>query len=433
MSITADPPLAPASAGGPTPGRKQKPGPLWQCLQAAASLRLTVVLFVLSFILVFLGTLAQIDYGIGTVTKGYFRSWVVFIPFQVFVQFLQKFFDLHPSWRVPGSFPFPAGLTLGFLLTINLLAAHAIRFKLSWRRSGIIVLHAGLLLLLAAEFITYAWAVEGKMVIEEDQSSNVVFHSSGMELAIVDPSGKEDEVAVVPARLMRPGKTIRDERLPFDLKVEEWYANHRTRAAEEGEKNLADQGFGRTEIAVRTKEVSGVASDQRPDYPALYATLLDKVTGKEMGTWLFSSRWKPQEVAVGGKKHQVSLRFKETRRPFTLTLLKFSFDRYPLTNKAYNFSSLVRLQDPGLGIDEEILIRMNEPLRHRGETFFQADWITEETDEFGNKKGKEIGTVLQVVRNPGWTLPYISCVVVSLGMLAHFGIVLADFLRKRGA
>ena len=81
------------------------------------------------------------------------------------------------------------------------------------------------------------------------------------------------------------------------------------------------------------------------------------------------------------------------------------------------------MQDPDLKIDAEILIRMNEPLRHRGETFFQADW----------DKDTERGTVLQVVRNPGWTLPYFSCVIVSIGMLVHFGIVLADFLRKRGA
>ena len=50
---------------------------------------------------------------------------------------------------------------------------------------------------------------------------------------------------------------------------------------------------------------------------------------------------------------------------------------------------------------------MNEPLRHRGDTYFQADW---------NKK-TEKGTVLQVVRNPAWQLPYWSCAIVALGML----------------
>ncbi|MFZ8360653.1 hypothetical protein ACO1LX_19795, partial [Staphylococcus aureus] len=86
-------PKAPPQPDEP-PRRRQIQHPLWQALQVAASLRVTVVLFVLSFLLVFLGTLAQIDYGIGTVTKGYFRSWFVMIPFQVFVQFGQKFFGV---------------------------------------------------------------------------------------------------------------------------------------------------------------------------------------------------------------------------------------------------------------------------------------------------------------------------------------------------
>ena len=46
-------------------------------LRALASLRLTVVLFVLSMALVFFGTLAQIDNGIWTVVSAYFRSFFV--------------------------------------------------------------------------------------------------------------------------------------------------------------------------------------------------------------------------------------------------------------------------------------------------------------------------------------------------------------------
>ena len=64
---------------------------------------------------------------------------------------------------------------------------------------------------------------------------------------------------------------------------------------------------------------------------------------------------------------------------------------------------------------------MNEPLRHRGETFYQASW---------NEK-TEKGTVLQVVRNPGWLMPYFSCAIVSIGMLVHFGIGLISFLERR--
>src|SRR5262249_49664635 len=99
-----------------------------------ASLRLTIVLFLLSMILVFCGTVAQKDFGVWTVVNGYFRSLLVWIPFKIFfpVAYLQK----HP---VPGAFPFPGGWLIGGALLVNLLAAHLVRFKLSWKRSGILI------------------------------------------------------------------------------------------------------------------------------------------------------------------------------------------------------------------------------------------------------------------------------------------------------
>ena len=65
---------------------------------------------------------------------------------------------------------------------------------------------------------------------------------------------------------------------------------------------------------------------------------------------------------------------------------------------------------------------LNEPLRHAGETFYQTSW----------KEGEK-GKVLQVVRNPGWLMPYVSCAVVALGMLIHFGLHLVGFLGRRFA
>ena len=64
---------------------------------------------------------------------------------------------------------------------------------------------------------------------------------------------------------------------------------------------------------------------------------------------------------------------------------------------------------------------MNHPLRYNGETFFQASF-NEQTEH---------GTVLEVVSNPVWTLPYIACAIGGLGLLIHFGITLVNFLDKR--
>jgi hypothetical protein len=63
---------------------------------------------------------------------------------------------------------------------------------------------------------------------------------------------------------------------------------------------------------------------------------------------------------------------------------------------------------------------MNNPLRYRGETFYQSGFEPDENL-----------TILQVVRNDGWMLPYLSCMIVGVGMSVHMGSNLTGFLKKR--
>jgi len=163
------------------------------------------------------------------------------------------------------------------------------------------------------------------------------------------------------------------------------------------------------------------------DLPSAYVTLSSG--GQPIGTYLVSTDLDrgtrqpivpPQTVEVGGKKWLVQLRFKREYKPYALTLKEFRFDRYTGTNTPKNFSSLVRLVDAENGVDREVKIWMNHPLRYRGATFYQSDW----------NKRTERGTVLQVVSNPAWTMPYLACIVGGLGLIVHFGMKLLEFLRK---
>jgi hypothetical protein len=432
LSVKPAPSAPPSAAPPQTPDTKHQTrrgkNPLVRVLEVLASLRLTVLLFALSLLLVFFGTLAQVDAGIWTVVKQYFRGFYVWIPLQLIVQFGRVFFPVifSRTMTLPGSFPFPGGWTLGFLLLINLLAAHAVRFKLSWKRAGVLVLHFGLILMLVGEFITGVWAIEGNMVIEEGQTSNSVLHQRYTELAVSHPAGKDsDTVTVVPGRMLRSrekGAAISHPDLPFEVTVLKWMVNSSLREAGKRDDNQATKGDGKQVVAVEQPEVSGVSTEQHIDMPSVYARLTDK-EGNDLGTWLFSLHpsLKEQPIEVGGKTYYVGLQFKQTYKPYSLELLEFRFDRYPGTDIARNFSSRVRLRDPEYGEDREVVIRMNEPLRHRGDAIFQADW----------NKATEKGTVLQVVRNPAWQLPYWSCGIVALGMIFHFGLNLTSFLRRR--
>ena len=101
-------------------------------LKPLASLRITVSLLAMSMVLIFAATWAQIDQGIWSVVEDYFRAVFVWIEFENF---------LPADWQVSGGVPWPGGVLIGALLVINLLAAHALRFQIAWKRSGIIMIH----------------------------------------------------------------------------------------------------------------------------------------------------------------------------------------------------------------------------------------------------------------------------------------------------
>jgi hypothetical protein len=416
------PPVGTDPAKAQAAPRRRPKHPAMRALEALADLRITVVLFVLSFILVFYGTWAQVDRGIWTVVNQYFRSALVWIPLKVV---------LLRSVDVPGYVPYPGGWLLGGALMVNLLAAHVVRFKMSWRRSGILLLHAGIIVMMLGELVTGIWAVEGHMSILTGSSSNFVEHSGAPELAFVDPSDpKQDRVVVVPAALLREGGVIRDDKLPVDIEVLEYMVNSKLIEPPADRPNPATAGNGKSIAALSLPEGAGVDTDSKIDEPAVYLTFKDKKTGAVLGTHLFALRLSAMErfdwVRVGDTAYQVSLRFKRSYRDYTLHLTRFDQKFYPGTKKAKDFSSYIRLVDPSHNEDRDVRIYMNNPLRYHGETFYQSSVTNDEN-------GQALGTVLQVVKNPGWLMPYISCLMVSGGMLIHFGISLFRFIEKRAA
>ena len=129
---------------------------------------------------------------------------------------------------------------------------------------------------------------------------------------------------------------------------------------------------------------------------------------------------RPESVSVDGRKFEISLRPQRGYRDYTIHLQKFEHDFYPGTEVPRNYASNINLVDPGQQENRTVKIWMNHPLRYQGETFYQSGV---------NSLSK--GTILQVVRNPGWLLPYFSCGLVALGMIIHFGIHLTGFLRRQ--
>ncbi len=388
---------------------EEAPRVMPRVLRPLASLRLTVVLFALAMVLILAGTLAQVHEGVWSVVDRYFRSALVRIEFQLFVP--------TKVARIPGAFVFPGGLSIGIALLVNLLAAHAVRFKLSVKRSGIIVTHLGVILLIVGEFVTGYAAEEGNMSIDEGASASYVEDIRECELAVIDGSSASDDlVVVVPAsRLtsgLATGGSVSSALLPFEIRVRQWMPNSRILGpaqASAEQRRMADVGLGAQVAAVVAPRATGV-DGQTVDVPSAYVSF--HRGDRTIGSYLVSVHFEgTQEVEVEGKVYGVSLRFKRTYKPYTVHLIDFRHDKFVGSNTPRNFSSQVRLVDPERQVDREALIAMNEPLRHAGDTLYQSAF-----------KPGDTGTILQVVRNPGWLIPYISCIMVTGGMLLHFAM-----------
>ncbi len=374
-------------------------------ISGLASLRLTVVLLSLSMMLVFLATMAQTRIGIWEVMNTYIRTFWVWIEWP------------GSELRLP---IFPGGWLLGALLLINLVAAHAVRFSLSARKIPMMLIHGGIALLLISELITGLFARETDLVLDVGSSRAHTQAPRETEMVVVDASDPErDRVWSIPESLMANGGVIRHETLAPRVKVVRFYQNSRVFARgplSSPDPEMATRGIGR-ELTV-TPEPRVVTTDGRNTVSALV-----EVNGENglIGRWLLSTVIdEPQSFEYNGREYWMAIRPRRFYKPYRIHLLEFTHDRWPGTEIPREFASRIRLEDPAMGEDREIVISMNNPLRYRGETFYQASYANDDQT-----------SILQVVRNPGWLLPYLGCVVVSAGLAWQFGLGLHRARRRK--
>ncbi|MFM8253011.1 MAG: cytochrome c biogenesis protein CcsA [Planctomycetota bacterium] len=318
------------------------------------------------------------------------------------------------------------------------------------KRAGVVLLHSGIGLLMVGQLLVSLFAVEERMSIREGEATNYVQDIRGVEIAVLETSttdrdqvvaipitekGKETAYAPVAAQTMlgqektQPARkvTSAESGLPFDIEVVKFLKNSSgLRDVKPDEENLATKGVGLSLAVDEMRGSSGASSDSRVDVGAAYVRLTDAESGQDLGTYLLSQVLTEQnhveKLTVGERSFELALRFKRQYKPYTIALKDVRKDDYPGTSIPKNYSSDIRLSDPNREFDDEIHIRMNEPLRYAGETFYQSGYRMD-------RDGTEV-TDLQVVTNTGWMIPYVACALVGVAMTFHFLQVLLRFINR---
>src|SRR5882672_729467 len=321
-----------------------------------SSLRLIVVCLSLAVVLVFVGTLAQKNEGLYDAQHRYFRSLLIWWT------------PAGGKWSLP---VFPGGYLIGGVLLINLLAAHAKRFKFTKKKIGIFIIHSGIVLLILGQFATDLLSTEGAMRIFEGETRNYseAFHEN--ELAIIDTSDPQrDRVYSVPESMLVKHAEVRDVRLPFVVRLKKHWDN-------------ADLLGSRAEGSVESGATAGALKDSfvlprplvsDPEDRNLPAAVVE-VAGDSgsVGTFLvYTGQRIRQQFSAQGKTYEIVLRFTRYYYPFNLTLLKATHETYKgRPDIPKNFASRVRVENPERTEARETVISMNNPLRYAGLTLFQ--------------------------------------------------------------
>ena len=316
-----------------------------------------------------------------------------------------------------------------------LLAGCVLLFK---KRAGVVLLHGGIGLMMISELLVGLMAVEAQMPIDEGDTNNYVQDIRELEISVVDKdfSDAEDQQTVIPERLLKDvGRKISHDNLPFDVKIVEYLQNTELldwpiMPRDEGKgvtENIATHGNGKQYVVASVRQGSGTDVGGAVDQSAVYVELYKKDSDESIGTYLlaliFSMGKATDEVEIDGKTYELNLRFKRTYKPYSLHLIDIRKEDYAGTSTPRDYSSYVRLVDPTRDTDTNVRIWMNNPLRFAGETFYQSNYSKDP------RSGVE-STTLSVVTNTGWMIPYVSCMIVAVGMLYHFTIVLLRFLQR---
>lgn len=368
-------------------------------------MRLTILCLAAALVLVFAGTLAQVRLGLYFVQEQYFQSWWVWWSASA------------EGFKIP---VFPGGHLIGAVLLVNLIAAHIRRFTWSRRKFGIQLIHLGIIIMLAGGLATDLLSVTSNMRIREGASKNYSEDSLRMELAVTDLTDPQtDQVTAVPGEVLADGGTISHESLPFRIVVRQFYRNSELRMIGQDHSAAVPAASNGAGARISVKWIPrATRMDERDVMSAVLEILPAK--GASLGTWLVSDAMAvPQEFDLEGRHWSVQIRPTRYYKPYSLTLQDFTHEVYPGTQIPKDFSSKITLADDEHHDHRSVVIYMNHPLRYRGDTYYQSGFEPDNS-----------GTILQVVRNPGYQAPYIACVIVSLGLIFQFTFHLTGFARR---
>lgn len=358
------------------------------------SLRLTVVCLLLLCVLTVVGTLYQVDYGLYTAQQRFFDSWIIL------------FF---------GVIPFPGTQLVLLFLFINLFANMMLRFQYGAKQSGIIMIHLGLMLLLAGGWVTRQFGQEMFLTLQEGEGSNLASDYHDWEIAVWrEGQTRMRDVVAIDAEYAKPGRVLPFEEFGLRLVVEEYHRH--ARAFRSTDPNT-DFGILNSTRLIRLDPARPHWEPQENVPGGMF--LIQTADGQSQQLLLFGGDQAPTIFEHNGEEIALSLRRKRYQLPMNILLLNFEKTFHPNSDIPRSFASAIEVDLQG--VTRDVLIEMNRPFRYQGYTFYQASYA--DLDH-----GQHLST-FAIVLNYGRVIPYLATAITFVGLSVHFLIAL--YTRRR--
>jgi len=322
--------------------------------------------------LIFVGTIAQKSMGLYDAQRVFFSSFF-FLGF--------------------GVVPLPGGYSVLLVMTVNLVCKFL--FLSPWTRAkvGIHIIHLSVIILLVGGLLTALTMKEGYIALQDGESGAVIqdYHkrtlSFGTDFIVNFYDVKYADYSA----------------LPFDVEILQTCENSGI-APREDLDDPDNDGIGAASMAAL------VCVQPSPENERNIAGLLFRVSNAaedtQNGVYLAFEGRQTQDEIMG---LPVRLDREERALPFTVTLNRFRREVYPGSNMPRDYQSRVTITDGA--VTWPAVIAMNEPLRYGGYTFYQAS-------TYLDKDGRPV-SVLSVVTNKGWIFPYLSGILLTVGLIWH--------------
>ncbi|MCC5849433.1 MAG: cytochrome c biogenesis protein ResB [Verrucomicrobia bacterium] len=367
-----------------------------------ASIKLTVLCLFWLGVLTFWGTIYQVDHGIYQAQARFFDS-LVFFGF--------------------GFIPFPGGMLTMGLLFFNLLASFFVHYQAGWKMPGLMLIHLGLLLLLLGGFFIRLTGISAQIQLLPGEGTNLAESTSEWELSMLEEVSSYRQVRGIDFSDLKKGTRFRMDDSGLRFRVLEQYENAQPMRLRE--QMLENAAVPANASGIHRLDGRRLAKEPPQNQPGLVLEVEGAKEFSRVLLWGGENRLLAVELPDGDVRF-IALRRKQYELPLFMELMDFQRTYYPGSQRPKDFRSLINVHIGGAkgeDIERNAIIKMNEPFRYQGWTFYQQSFAVMDNDT-------EL-SIFAVTRNYGRLIPYWATGITSVGLAMHFIQMLVLQMRRR--